>query len=49
MDSFYSQEELKNIGFQTFGRNVLISRKASVYGAEQISLGNNVRVDDICI
>ena len=49
MDSFYSQEELKNIGFQTFGRNVLISRKASVYGAEQISLGNNVRVDDFCI
>lgn len=49
MDSFYSQEELKNIGFRIFGRNVLISRKASVYGAEQISLGNNVRVDDFCI
>lgn len=47
--SFYSQEELASIGLKTFGDNVFISRKASFYGAESISLGNNVRIDDYCI
>lgn len=49
MNSFYSQEELQNMGFRVFGNNVFVSRKASIYGAERISLGNNIRVDDFCI
>ena len=49
MDSFYSVEELKKIGFKSIGKNVLISRKASIYSAENISIGNNVRIDDFCI
>lgn len=49
MNSFYSQEELKKIGFKSLGQNILISRKASVYGAKNISIGNNVRIDDFCI
>ena len=47
--SFYSREELKNIGLKRFGENILISRKASIYGAANISIGDNVRIDDFCI
>ena len=49
MNSFYSQEELKEIGFKSYGENVLISRKASIYSPERIKIGNNVRIDDFCI
>ena len=49
LDSFYTIEELNNIGFNEFGANVLVSRKASIYGASSISLGSNVRIDDFCI
>ncbi|MBU3112291.1 acyltransferase [Clostridium lacusfryxellense] len=49
MSSFYANEELKEIGFKTYGKNVLISRKSSIYSPEEISLGNNVRIDDFCI
>lgn len=31
------------------GKIPLISRKASIYGAEYISIGSNVRIDDFCI
>ncbi|HEY8542085.1 MAG TPA: acyltransferase [Pseudothermotoga sp.] len=47
--SFYTEEELKEIGFKRLGKNVLISRKASIYGAEKIEIGDNVRIDDFCI
>lgn len=49
MNSFYSEEELNELGLKGYGKNVLISRKASIYGAENIILGNNVRIDDFCI
>ena len=49
MTSFYTEEELKSIGLKEYGKNVLISRKASIYGASHISIGNNVRIDDFCI
>lgn len=49
MNSFYTKEELELIGFKQIGENVLISRKASIYGASNISIGNNVRIDDFCI
>ena len=47
--SFYSEEELQIFGFKAYGSNVKISRKSSIYGAEQILIGNNVRIDDFCI
>lgn len=47
--SFYDYEELKEIGFKQVGRNVLLSRNASVYGASNIAIGDNVRIDDFCI
>lgn len=49
MNSFYSQDELQTIGFKSIGDSVLISRKTSIYGASNISIGNNVRIDDFCI
>jgi acetyltransferase-like isoleucine patch superfamily enzyme len=36
-------------GFASVGRNVLISDRASFYGAERIAIGNNVRIDDFCV
>lgn len=47
--SFYTDEELREMGFKKLGNNVLISRKTSIYGAENIEIGNNVRIDDFCI
>lgn len=49
MSSFYNEEELKNIGFKSIGNNVLISRNACFYGVKNITIGNNVRIDDFCI
>lgn len=48
-DSFLNDGELAAIGFKDYGTNLLISRKASFYSPEEISLGNNVRIDDFCI
>jgi acetyltransferase-like isoleucine patch superfamily enzyme len=47
--STYSQDELFAFGFKSLGKNVLISRKASIYGADKIEIGNNVRIDDFCV
>lgn len=47
--SFYSEEELKEIGFKSYGSNLKISRYARFYSPYNISIGNNVRIDDFCI
>jgi acetyltransferase-like isoleucine patch superfamily enzyme len=49
MNSFYLAEELKELGFKTFGTNVQVSRKASLYGVQRISIGSHVRIDDFCV
>ena len=49
MSSFYSEIELKDLGLRSFGKNVLISKKCSIYAPEKISVGDNVRIDDFCI
>ncbi len=49
MDSFYSEEQLEELGLKCYGENVKISRKASIYGADSITIGNNVRIDDFCV
>ena len=48
-NSFYSREELLQIGFKHIGDKVNISRKVSIYNAKAISIENNVRIDDFCI
>lgn len=49
MTSFYSEEELRNLGLNSYGKNVKLSRHACLYGVDKISIGNNVRIDDFCI
>lgn len=49
ISDFYSDEELHNIGFASFGKNVLISRKARIYSPQKMVMGNHVRIDDFCI
>ena len=49
MTSFYTEEELKTMGFKSIGSNVSISKKTSFYGISRISIGNNVRIDDFCV
>lgn len=49
MTPCYTEEELKTLGFLHVGVNVRLSRKASIYGAQRISIGNSVRIDDFCI
>ena len=46
MDSFYSRDELEQMGFKALGEDVRLSRKSSVYAPERISFGNHVRIDD---
>ena len=47
--SFYSKDELISLGFKSIGDNVYISRYARFYDIDNISIGNNVRIDDFCI
>lgn len=49
MNGYYSRDELLQLGFAHVGENVLVSEKASIYGASQMSIGNNVRIDDFCV
>lgn len=47
--AIYGEEELRALGLRHCGRNVRLSRMASLYGIENISLGDNVRIDDFCV
>ena len=49
MNSFYTEQELIELGLKHFGENVLISRKCSIYSPEKISIGDHVRIDDFCM
>lgn len=44
-----SRDAIETIGFANVGHNVHISDRASIYGADRIFLGSNVRVDDFCV
>ena len=48
-NSFYSVEGLRELELKAVGDNVLLSKKASIYGAWNISIGSHVRIDDFCI
>lgn len=49
MNSFYSHQELVQLGFAELGEDVSISRKCSIYGAGGMRIGSHVRIDDNCI
>jgi galactoside O-acetyltransferase len=47
--SFYTEEELLEIGFAFIGNGVKLSRKTSVYNPNKISIGDYSRIDDFCV
>jgi len=47
--SYYNETELHKLGFKHLGKNLKISKKASFYGTEYITIGDNSRIDDFCI
>lgn len=47
--AYYTEDQLRKMGFKSFGANVKISVKASIYDFNQIEIGNNSRIDDFCI
>lgn len=47
--SYYTEEELAQLGLKSYGKDVRLSRKASLYGVGNIYIGNHVRIDDFCI
>ena len=49
MTSFYTEKELKEIGFKFIGKNTQISRNAKFYGVSRISIGDYSRIDDFCV
>ena len=42
---YYETEELKNFGFLSIGNDVKIAKTCNMVGLENISIGNNVRID----
>ena len=47
--SYYAESELRGLGLKDYGERVYLSRKASLYGAANISLGSDARIDDFCV
>lgn len=47
--SFYSQEEIESLGFRFIGKNIKLSKKASIYNPSNISINDNSRIDDFCV
>ncbi len=46
---YLTEHDLSDYGFRSLGRNVRISSDVRVYGQENISIGNDVRIDDFTI
>ena len=47
--AFLTQSQLDEMGFQSVGLNVKISDKSAIYNTDQISIGDNSRIDDFCV
>lgn len=47
--AYLTQSQLEAMGFAKLGKNVRISDKASIYGAEQMKIGDYSRIDDFCL
>lgn len=49
MNSFIEEKEIKKLLLKKVGSNVKISKHCFFYNPDNISLGDNVRIDDFCI
>ena len=45
---YYSEDDLKNAGFKSLGKNVRIAINNTIIGLENITIGDNVRIDGYC-
>lgn len=48
-EKFFTDEELRKFEFKHLGGNVKIKRNASIFFVENVSIGDNVRIDDFTI
>ncbi len=48
-ETFYTAEELNSFNFKSLGKNVKIKRNVGIFFTENVSIGNNVRIDDFTI
>ena len=46
---FFSEQELAQLGFASFGADVKISRNCSIIGAKNVRLGSHIRIDDYVV
>jgi galactoside O-acetyltransferase len=47
--AWLTDKQITEMGFASFGKNVMLSDKASYYNCKNIRLGSNVRIDDFCV
>ena len=47
--AYLTEDALQAMGFAALGRNVRISDKAAIYGAREMRIGDNSRLDDFCV
>jgi acetyltransferase-like isoleucine patch superfamily enzyme len=47
--AYLSRAALEAMGFAALGRDVRISDRAAIYGAEQMRIGDHSRIDDFCV
>lgn len=45
----YDENDLKDFGFKSLGKNILISKSCTIVGQENIEIGDNVKIDSYCI
>jgi acetyltransferase-like isoleucine patch superfamily enzyme len=45
-ERFYTEDELSRVAFRRLGRNVKIKRNAGLFFTENISIGDDTRIDD---
>lgn len=47
--TYFSPDELSLLGFKHLGKDVQVSRKASIYYPHQVAIGDRSRIDDFCV
>ena len=46
MEAYFSDDEVEKLGFASIGKNVKIKKNVGIVGTENITIGDNVRIDD---
>lgn len=47
--AYFTEKDLLKLGFKSVGKNVKISKSASIYNFDQITIGDFSRIDDFCV